>query len=591
MSSGQATNRGLKLTACLCFLLIAVALLVIDRHSPAEGYELSIYESLPPTVWVMLIAALAGGTVLVVREAFTGRKSPYWVLGFFVLAFSLTIILLLPAFRGYLLYGALDTITHVDFAKDVLLRAHFDRWNQYPITHILIAQLVQVTGGPTESVGEYVPVVFTVLYMLFSYLLASAVMPRKGQALLAAATTPLFFNYYHVCTYPQSLSIMALPLLFYLYFRSSVRSSPALKAAFVTLLFLFPYFHPAPAGVLVVSLLAAEGAKMAWRAWRRTPSTMAQNGIDRVAFEPTLIASVAFLTWISSHGIFYKTIWNTLGWLKGEIEAIPRVQEVETMFQTTGLGIADQVVLALKMYGDNLVYLLLSFVALLVVAWRFLGGRSEVKNLSILSLPFLVSGPAWVLIFASTLSVTLGRLLGSNVMMWSTPVFAAFALHELFAARKRAGTVAVTAILLCTSVVGIVGVYHSPFILQTNWQVTRQETEGTTWFHRHASPPFQGAFASLGITSTVPGRLHIPDHFGYATQEMLGESFPVDTYLLLAESFRQSSTRADLPSAMLAPATRLRADEMDLRQLESDHSLRKVYSNGELDIFAIEAKA
>jgi len=591
VTSHHAANRVLKLVSCLSFLLIAVALLLIDRHSPATGYELSIYESLPPAVWMCLIAAVAGGTGIIAREAFAGRKSGYWVLGFFVLAFAISVILLLPAFRGYYLYGALDTITHIDFANGVLLQSHFDRLNQYPITHILIAQLVQVSRAPTEAVGEYIPVFFTVLYMLFSYLLASAVMPRKGQALLAAATTPLFFNYYHVCTYPQSLSIMALPLLFYLYFTSSDRSSPALKVAFVILLFLFPYFHPAPAGVLVVSLLAAEGAKLAWRAQRRRPPVMSQNGTDRVAFGPTLIASIAFFTWISSHGIFYKTIWNTLAWLKGEIEALPRVQEVETMFQTTGLGIGDQVVLALKMYGDNLVYLLLTLIALLIVARSFALKRREIRNLSILSLPFLVSGPAWVLIFASTLSVTLGRLLGSNIMMWSTPVFAAFALHELFARRKRLGIVAAAAILLCSSVVGIAGVFHSPFILQTNWQVTRQEVEGTTWFQEHARLPFDGGFASLGVTSIVPGRLPIPEHFGYATQEMLGESFPVDTYLLLAESFRQSSTRTGLPSAMLTPSTRLRADEMDLRHLERDHSLRRVYSNGELEIFAIEPKA
>ena len=588
-SPQQAGSRWLKLVCCLCFLMIAVALLLIERYSPATGYELSIYSSLPAAVWVCLIGALAGGTAIVVHQAFAGNQTRYWVAGFLALTFALCIVLLLPAFRGYYLYGALDTKTHTDFAEDLLSRGHFEPNNPYPITHILLAQLVHASGASPQMVSEYVPVFFTALFMLFSYLLASTVMPNTGAALLAAATTPLFFNYYHVCTYPQSLSVMALPLLFYLYFKSSGSASMPFRIAFVTLLLLFPYFHPAPAGVLVVSLLGAEAAKAAWRAWRPTPTATGQNGVDRVAFEPTLIASVAFLTWISSHGIFSKTIWNTLGWLRGEIEGMPRVAEVETLFQTTGLGIGDQVVLALKMYGDNLVYLSLSMVALVIVAARFLGKRTDVRNLSILSMPFLISGPAWVLIFASTLSVTLGRLLGSNIMMWSTPVFAAFALHELFGRWKKAGLVAVTIILLCSSVVGVFGVYHSPYILQTNWQITRQEVEGVGWYETHGRPPYASGFASLGFVAMIPGRLPVPDHFGYATHEMLGESFPADTYLLLSAPFRQSRSGAGVPTAMITPWARLRVDERDFTHLEEDQSLRKLYSNGGVDVFGIEA--
>lgn len=590
MSPPQAGSRWLKLVCCLCFLMITVALLLIERYSPATGYELSIYSSLPAAVWVCLVASLASGTAIVVHQAFAGRKSKHWVLGFCVLTFTLSTILLLPAFRGYHVYGSIDTMTHIDFANGVLLTDHFERWNPYPITHIMMAQLVQVSGAATEVVGEYIPVFFTVLFMLFSYLLASSVMPKRSQALLAAATTPLFFNYYHVCTYPQCLSVMALPLLFYVYFRSSGSASMAFRIAFVTLLLLFPYFHPAPAGVLIVSLLAAEAAKAAWQVRRQTPLKHAKGAADQVALEPTLIASVAFLTWISSHAIFHKTIWNTLGWLRGEIEGIPRVAEVETLFQTTGLGIGDQFVLALKMYGDNLVYLSLSMVALVIVAKRFLGKRTEVKNLSILSMPFLISGPAWVLIFASTLSVTLGRLLGSNIMMWATPVFAAFALYELFGRWKRAGLAAVAAILLSSSVVGIFGVYHSPYILQTNWQVTRQEVDGSGWFLKHARLPFGGGFASLGFVSMAPGRVAVPQHFGYSTHQMLGESFPLDTYLLLSEPFRQSSTGARLPRAMINPSARLRVDEREFQQLARDRSVSKLYSNGELDVFLVRAE-
>ena len=66
-------QRALRLLSSFCFASIAGALVLIDRDSPATGYELSIYTSLPAAVWVCLIATLAGGTGIIVHQAFAGR--------------------------------------------------------------------------------------------------------------------------------------------------------------------------------------------------------------------------------------------------------------------------------------------------------------------------------------------------------------------------------------------------------------------------------------------------------------------------------------------------------------------------------------
>lgn len=594
MKAAQGKHRGLKAASCICFLLIFVALLLIDRYSPATGYELSIYESLPATMWFCLFAALAGGTGIVVHQAFAERKSRYWLLGFFVLIFGISIILLLPIIRGYYLYGAMDTISHTRWASDIVVDGHFRRVNQYPITHILMAQLAEVCGAPPEAIAQITAVLFTVVFMLFSYLLASSVMPRKGQALLSAAATALFFNYYHVCVYPQAMSIMALPLVFYLYFKGFEKGSLPFRIAFVIVLLLFPYFHPAPAAALIACLLGAELAKVMWRVRRAAISSPANELVDRITFEPTLISSIAFLTWISSFGIFTRTIWNTLGWLTGEIESLPRVMEVEDLFQRQGLGVAQQIVLALKLYGDNFIFLALSSIALLIIAWRFLHRQDEVRNLSILSMPFVVSGPIWVLIFAATLLVTLGRLLGANIMMWATPVFAAFALFEIFGRWKKAGAVVITGVLLSASVLGVLGVYHSPYTLQTNWQITRQDADGSEWFKDHVRLPFSRGFVSLGVASLLPGRLTVPEHFGYADHETLGEAveLPVelDIFVLLTEGFKLSTTDASLPPTMISPWAALRFTHTDFQHLEQDPSVSKLYSNGEFDVFNVSAQ-
>ncbi len=593
MKAALGKHRGLKIISSICFLLIVVALLLIDRNSPATAYEISIYESLPVATWVCLIASLAGGIGIIVHQAFAGRKSKYWLLGFFIIIFGVSIILLLPLFRAYYLYGGSDTIGHLQFTEELLLTGHFRAGNRYPITHMLMAQLSHVCGAPPALVVIFVPVFFTILFILFSYLLATVVMPRKGQALLAAATMPLFFNYYHVSVYPQVLSIIILPLVFYLYFKGLGGLPLPFRVAFVIVLLVLVFFHPATATVLIGCFLAAEAAKVMWRARRGPSAPGATQLVEHITFEPTLICTVSFLTWIASWVVFHMTIQKLLGWLVGEIESIPRVEEVEQIIESQGLSFQQQIELGLKMYGDNLIFLSLCAIALLLVAWRFLHRDSEVRELFILAMPFLISGPVWVLIFAGTLYVTVGRLLGANVMMWATPVLAAFALHGVLGRWKRVGVIAATSVLLCAWLVGIFGVYHSPYLLGPGWHVTRQEVQGAEWFQSQATTDRYRNVASLGVsTALVSGRIAVPAHFGYHRIERLGEVWPRDWYLILAQRFRVAAMHPVLSKTMISDYAIARQgfDEADFERVELDSSVRKAYSNGELDIYLVRSE-
>lgn len=587
MSSPRGGTRALKLISCVCFVLLAVALVLIDSNSPATGYEMSIYESLPVLVWICVIAALAGGTSVVVHQALAGRKSPYWFVGFFVIVVGTLIILLLPVFRGYFAYGVTDPMNHLRGTEVILSNGHFRQQNRYPLTHVLTAQLTQVSGASPALTIQWVPPFFTILFMLFSVLLATSVLPKKGQALLSAASTSLFFGYYHVTAYPQGLTVMILPLVFYCYFKGFGNPSLPHRVALVVLLLAFTFYHPAPAGVLIVCLLATEVAKLMWRARRGTTVWPANKAIDRLTLGPTLISAVTFLTWISYFYVFEATIDKMWGWLTGEIRDIPRIAEVERIFATQALGVQERLVLALKLYGDNLIFLGLSAIALLIIAWRFWRRMDEVKELSILCMPFLVSGPAWVAIFISTLWVTVGRLLGCNIMMWACPVLAAFALYETAAGWKRAAIIVVTSILVCTWAVAILGVYHSPFILQPSWQVTRQDVRGTEWFLAHTQFEKRGVFASLGIPPALAlGGVSIPEHFGYSEQQRFGDSWPTDLLVVLQERSRLVAADPVLSKTIVCDPRLVRQgfEEADFHRLEGDPTVTKLYSNGELDV-------
>ncbi len=77
-SKGLLLDRLPKISAILSFVFITMALVVIEQHSPATGYELSLYDSLPAATWIFLVAAIVLGTGTIVSAAFSEKKNNYW---------------------------------------------------------------------------------------------------------------------------------------------------------------------------------------------------------------------------------------------------------------------------------------------------------------------------------------------------------------------------------------------------------------------------------------------------------------------------------------------------------------------------------
>jgi hypothetical protein len=294
---------------------------------------------------------------------------------------------------------------------------------------------------------------------------------------------------------------------------------------------------------------------------------------------------VTFFLWISYFAVLGSGVQRIFSWITGEMPVVARTGELQTVI---GRGLWEILELTFKMYGQNLILIILSLLAVWVITRRFLQHRSEFRNLFSLSFILIICGLAYFIMSIVLGLVTWGRLLGANIGLWAAPVLAGFILYELFRndkVPKTIGVMAVLVILTLSSAIGIFSIYRSPWILQPNWQITYADISGATWLSEYRE--LEIPVTEMGWVQAYP-QVEIPDHFGYPEHEMLGESIDKDTYLILAERFKQASDDPILSErGMVSPPIIARTgfNEDDFARVETDQSVNKLYSNGEFEIF------
>lgn len=570
-----------KIISIISFLLIILTLIVITK-SPATGYEISIYSSVP-LVWVFLIGSTAGGISIIVHQAFSkdGRNN-WWLIGFFILIISNFIILTLHAFRGYFQYAGADSMHHFEVIKELVANGHIASGNYYPIIHIFCSEIAVIYSIPSEIVAKYLPPFLSILFMmLFMYLLAKSSILEKGQVLLAsAASCILFFNSFHLLLYPHTLSVLLFVPIIYLYLRTLEKPSWQFSFLFIILLIFLPYTHPSGSVAMIFLLVAMELARV-MHDKRYDP----KGSLSKIAVNPILISVITFFMWMSSFAVFgakSSSLWASIfepyknPYFVNFTEAIARLEWIE---------IAEY---NLKMYGDTIIYIILASIAGVIIIKRILKKEKGTKYLFLLFMFFVVCIPIEYTLFIGVGSETAGRMLNLLYMMTVAPVLVGFVLYELFKNKKRALAItAVVIILTLTASVSVFSVYHSPWTFSPSWHITNMDVEGSDWFFAHSNSTIQ--YETMGVD---PGVLRgkvglVPEHFNYSYHETLGESLARDSYVVITKRCKLANAYPMVQKARLNMPSGWGFDSSDFNKLEKDISVAKVYSNGEFDTFLV----
>ncbi len=620
----KASSVVLKAISTLLFLSILTAVILIVQN-PSTGYELSIYDAVPTTIWVLLVLPIIGGISIVVYEASRSEKNGNrWLLGLLLILLSNLVILLLPALRDYAFSGNQDHLTHFGMVRDILQFGHFGADNIYPITHVLISQLCLILNVSPATMMSFISPFFYLLFVLFTYALCQEILPRKA-AILATVSSTVLFAYYYVRVIPFGFAAIMLPLVFFLLFKSRSTQSVSLRLLVIVLIILTVFFHALTVMILILSLVVMTLSQplldrlFLHQKKENTPS-MALRGQNTL-----ILAAIGFVTlmlWAwNAEGFWSSVVLGFRDWLwnlrsVGDIRSQSAASFATEGWAKLGLGPLEIAEWLIRWGGHLFVYSILSLVAIITLMRRktlLSPGRRQIMLM--FSAAFcLVAFFGLVDIIRAITILHSSRIM--HYMYLFFPPLVGLALYQIASRENddkklnrsprpkfQKGTlmrriVTILVITIC-SLLGIFSVYPSPLLYQPNLQVTHMSLAGASWYFKKADSEIEVTGIERPITLHYKralfgyegakeihyrkwGEEPLIDHFGYPQHQNLGESFTEAKYLLLTERDRLTYT-------VLYPQIG-RFTQDDFNKLEEDTSSSKLYTNGEMDFWCIHGQ-
>ena len=588
-----------KILTSVGFISISLTLYIISITPPVSGYEIYITRAYPPCFWFFIIVAIGCGMFILVRQAFSDKRSGWWIGGFFLIILANLIIYFLPVFRGYALYGRGDVVYHLGRVKDILFTGNFVESNYYPISHILTTTLTYILNIDPKLAITISPAIFYILYVIGVYLLATIISNHRGQVLLTTAFAGvLLFTYYGSMFLPTHFSLSIIPLILFLFYKKSksLDQTFSIDVLFVILLLLIPFFHPVTSVQLIISFLILTLSLFISNFLNKQMNLTANflpNQYQK-SILPAILVFVTFFIWFSYQSLFRSTVKHVHNFLILEISN-PPIEAYQSMWIKASLTFGEFLKILFKSYGHELIYAVLSLIASLILLKRAFSRKDLNVEMIFFSLMFIFFSIEFFPFLFANLIFNNPQREFEWALVASTVLNGMF-YHQYISDRwqkrnyslvKKVLPIAFLFILIIISVViGIFSFYSSPLMGEINSQVTNAELRGMQWYISHQNKAKIFTFSKYtykGITAALLGMKNcfpenrffdLPYHFGYK-----GGGFNSNGHLIITDYERRYRTEIWPKGGSF--------EKNDFLMLESDPKKSLIFTNKTMQIWEV----
>ena len=371
-----------KILSIVSFILLILVIFIIANTPLANSYEISIYDAFPWYFWIFFIGAFFLSFLVIIQEAFNEKRTKQWVFGFFVIMLGNFIFLLLHYFRGYCIYGgaAADIFTHMALINEISDLGFVGSENFYPIIHIFTLSTSNLLGIPIIKVLQFIPAIFSILYLPFMFMLGKSISKSKGQALIVTSfSIPLIFSFFHITIHPAFFSFIFLPLLLSVYHKRNHSQRKVEMSILILVLCLFTvFFHPITTLLSVIIFITFIGSA----SFLLKIKSFLHHSVSNIK-KPKItniipILAISFFAWYTSHSfgirsiqsiyknLIYGSDWTITSHYISNLSAAKL-----TLMQTTTLFIFR--------YGAIIFYFITSFFCLIIISKKLFKTR-DIKD-------------------------------------------------------------------------------------------------------------------------------------------------------------------------------------------------------------------
>lgn len=587
-------NVIIKLLLSISFIFIATSSVLL-LYSSITGYEISIYDSTPAFVWISLFFTIACGIGLIFYFIWNDEKMPcvYWILSIMLIIIARLELLYIPLLRGYIALRG-DNLSHIGNVIDILKYSHIGN-NIYPVTHILCSKISLITSLPPISFMNYITGLFSVFFVLSTYLLLKTTsLERKEQFLAFVVAGGILFDNYNIYIMPNGWSLFFLPFILYVALQAREWN---VSAIFTLLLVFFVFFHPLSYLITIAILMLCTMCYYILKNSEYFAGTF-DNSYTYSLIISTILSFILFSWYIISYQRFEVNIhimWNSITSGGG----IVPIAHMSDKLNKIHFELPDFIELLIKMNGDELIYLIFLISASYFLVRRCFKKCSKVyvTEAIFVAIPIQFGG-----IFAFYLlhlipgleSIGSSRLLSYTAIL--TPISSALVLNNYISNKNKIMSILCIVLILVASLLSILSLYPSPYVFQANPAVTNMDMTGMGWaanstigsdyqYVNILSPVTRFQNAILGTNATKvklgKGDSTIIDHFGYKNNTYLGKYYDKTMYFTVTQ---MDQIIYDTVSTYAAVA---RFNKYDFVRLNQDITVNRLYHNGESFVCSI----
>jgi len=328
----KITNNILNLVTSISLLLLVYSLFVLRGIQP-EGYTTNIYEQLPFHFFLTLLFCFFLACIMLLAY----RKMSAVLILFLV---HIT-VLIIPYMLGYVSVGRGEEFSYMGVLGESGL---FGLSNISPTGPLFVSALALVSGLEPWALSYFLPVLFSILFIIGMFLFYRVFMSREKLVSVAFLSSLIpYFGHFQVSTFPYYLCFCLVPLYLFVLRNALAAKNRAMAVCLLFMIPLLPLSHPFIFAYLICfSLsLAVSGTMLKTGFLRKilslnflSLSSFHSAGIKVPVFIFLSFTSGGFLLCAKYAPHFFDVFLSTLAWRTETLmtAGLSRVPETEGNF-------------------------------------------------------------------------------------------------------------------------------------------------------------------------------------------------------------------------------------------------------------------